>query len=198
MDKKRHLQDLLGLLRAHYCGGNAAELGRRIDTDGTYINRLFYPPGKPGGKGIGPDIMDKASRAFDLPRGFWEMSLDEASAAIAAKPVLEQPAAHPKQPALRRPLLDEALPVVLEAMAAVRSRAELRQLLPMLVDTNAEAYRTRLLELLQEAASNQPQEQEARVNPAYQDLADAEVKLAEDRKRNEKKHGRQPPAAHAA
>lgn len=96
------------------------------------------------------------------------------------------------------PTLADALPVVLAAMAAVRSRAELRQLLPMLVDTNAEAYRTRLLELLQEAASNQPQEQEARVNPAYQDLIDAEVRLAEERRQNEKKHGRQPPAAHAA
>ncbi|MFC7460779.1 S24 family peptidase [Hydrogenophaga defluvii] len=84
MDKKLRLQALLGLLRERYCSGNGAELGRRIETDGTYINRLFYEPGKPGGKNVGPDIMDKATRAFNLPRGFWEMDLGEAAAAIGA------------------------------------------------------------------------------------------------------------------
>lgn len=84
MDKKRHLQDLLGLLRAHYCGGNAAELGRRIDKDGSYVGRLFYAPEKAGAKGIGPEIMDQATKAFSLPRGFWEMSVEEARVAIGA------------------------------------------------------------------------------------------------------------------
>jgi hypothetical protein len=84
MEKKLRLQALLGLLREHYCGGNGSELGRRIETDGTYVNRLFYEPGKPGGKNVGPDIMDKATRAFNLPRGFWEMSLEEATAAITS------------------------------------------------------------------------------------------------------------------
>jgi hypothetical protein len=44
--------------------------------------------------------------------------------------------------------LETALPVVLDAMAKSQARAELRQLLPMLVDTNATAYRQRLYELL--------------------------------------------------
>lgn len=82
MDKKLRLQALLALLREHFCNGNGAELGRRIDTDGTYINRLFYEPGKPGGKNVGPDIMEKASKAFNLPRGYWEMTITEAEAAI--------------------------------------------------------------------------------------------------------------------
>ena len=84
MDKNRHLQGLLGLVRSHFCGNNAAELGRRLDKDGSYINRLFYPPGKRGGKGIGPEITEKATKAFGLPRGFWEMSVEEASVAIGA------------------------------------------------------------------------------------------------------------------
>lgn len=45
-----------------------------------------------------------------------------------------------------------ALSIVLDALAACKARAELRQLLPMLVDTDAPAYRHRLAELLTDAA----------------------------------------------
>lgn len=45
-------------------------------------------------------------------------------------------------------VLNQALDVVLDALAESPHRAELRQLLPMLVDTNAQAYRQRLAELL--------------------------------------------------
>lgn len=52
------------------------------------------------------------------------------------------------------PSLAQALPVVLDALARAAQRAELRQLLPMLVDTDAPAYRQRLAELLSAAAGN--------------------------------------------
>ncbi|MFG6413820.1 hypothetical protein ACG02S_07890 [Roseateles sp. DC23W] len=44
--------------------------------------------------------------------------------------------------------LNDALTMVLDALAACSARTELRQLLPMLIDTNAPAYRQRLAELL--------------------------------------------------
>lgn len=86
MDRKLRLQALLGLLKTAYCGGKAAELARRIETDASYVNRLFYAPDKAGAKGIGPDVMDKATKAFGLPRGFWEMEPDEAGRVLAPEP----------------------------------------------------------------------------------------------------------------
>lgn len=65
-------QELLKKLRDDYCGGNSAELARRLKTDPTYVNRLFYPVGKKGRKGIGLTLMRSATQAFDLPPGFWE------------------------------------------------------------------------------------------------------------------------------
>ena len=50
------------------------------------------------------------------------------------------------------PPLNLALEVVLNALAQATNREELKQLLPMIVDTNAAAYRTRLLELLEQQA----------------------------------------------
>lgn len=55
------------------------------------------------------------------------------------------PAPAPGMPA---PTLAQALGVVMDAIAMSPARAELKQLLPMLVDTNAAAYRARLAELL--------------------------------------------------
>lgn len=66
------LQLLLQQIRDRLCGGNAAELARRIKKDPTYVNRLFYPPGKAGAKRIGLEIMAACNDAFGLPRGFWE------------------------------------------------------------------------------------------------------------------------------
>lgn len=65
-------QVLLTLIKNKLCGGNAAELARRIGKDPTYVNRLFYLPGKSGRKGIGLEIMEACTRAFSLPPGFWE------------------------------------------------------------------------------------------------------------------------------
>lgn len=65
-------QVLLIQLRDERCGGNAAELARKIKKDPTYVNRLLYPIGKRGRKGIGLEVMRAASVAFSLPPGFWE------------------------------------------------------------------------------------------------------------------------------
>ena len=64
-------QRLLMEVRDKLCGGNASSLAREIGRDPTYANRLFYPAGKAGRKGIGLRIMNAASRAFFLPSGFW-------------------------------------------------------------------------------------------------------------------------------
>jgi hypothetical protein len=70
------LQKLLMKIRDERCGGNAAELARRIKKDPTYVNRLFYPKGKAGGKGVGLEIMTACTEAFDLPPGYWEGAAD--------------------------------------------------------------------------------------------------------------------------
>lgn len=49
---------------------------------------------------------------------------------------------------LTSPPIHAAVKVVLDALAASPHRAELKQLLPMLIDTDAPAYRLRLAELL--------------------------------------------------
>lgn len=67
-------QRLLVEIRDKLCGGNAAQLARQLNKDPTYVNRLFYPEGKPGRKGIGLEIMTAANRAFFLPVGFWDMN----------------------------------------------------------------------------------------------------------------------------
>lgn len=55
-----------------------------------------------------------------------------------------------------KPTLAQALEVVLDAMAQSTAKAELKQLLPMLVETNAAAYRARLGELLGQSLQKQP------------------------------------------
>lgn len=65
-------QRLLMWIRDKKCGGVAAELARKIDKDATYVNRLLYPIGKAGRKGIGLEIMKACSDAFELPPGFWD------------------------------------------------------------------------------------------------------------------------------
>jgi len=72
MPEFTNYQLLLMQLRDTRCGGSAAELGRQIGKDGTYVHRLFYPIGKKGGKGIGLAIMDACNKAFGLPAGYWD------------------------------------------------------------------------------------------------------------------------------
>lgn len=79
-----HQQLLLKKLRDERCGGVAAELARQIKKDVTYVNRLFYPPGKKGRKNIGLEIMRACTEAFQLPPGFWE-GADVAAAAEEKK-----------------------------------------------------------------------------------------------------------------
>lgn len=71
-DTNRQL--LLARIRDDLCGGNAAELARKIDKNASYISRLFYPKGKPGGRGIGLEVIDACNEAFKglLPLNFWE------------------------------------------------------------------------------------------------------------------------------
>lgn len=78
MDKYDRLQALMLGIKERYCGGTAAELARKLGRDASYVNRLFYARGRNGAKGIGPDLMERASEVFSLPRGFWEMSPEEA------------------------------------------------------------------------------------------------------------------------
>lgn len=77
MENYDRLQALFRYVRQHFCGGSSAELARRIGRSDSYVNRLFYPKEKNGSKGIGPEIMQACSEAFALPRGFWEMTLEE-------------------------------------------------------------------------------------------------------------------------
>ncbi|WP_369662124.1 helix-turn-helix transcriptional regulator [Variovorax sp. V15] len=78
MEKYERLQALLTFIKNRFCGGKAAELARRIGRSDSYVNRLFYPQEKNGAKGIGTEIMDACTEAFSLPRGFWEMTPEEA------------------------------------------------------------------------------------------------------------------------
>lgn len=65
-------QLLLMRIRDEKCGGNAAELARRIKRSPTYISRLFYPTGKAGAKGIGLEIMSACTEEFELHPGYWD------------------------------------------------------------------------------------------------------------------------------
>ncbi len=65
-------QRLLVRLRDERCAGNSAELARRIKKAPTYVNRLFYPSGKKGAKGIGLEIITACNEAFNLPPGYWD------------------------------------------------------------------------------------------------------------------------------
>lgn len=65
-------QLLLMELRDTFCEKNSAALARELNKDATYVNRLFYPKGKAGAKGIGLAIMKAANLAFFLPPGFWD------------------------------------------------------------------------------------------------------------------------------
>lgn len=98
MDNYERLQALLAFIRKQYCGGKAAELARRIERSDSYVNRLFYPPGKNGAKGIGPEIMQACTEAFDLPRGFWEMTPEEAAVEISGSSSTAETAPPPAMP----------------------------------------------------------------------------------------------------
>lgn len=80
-------QQLLMRIRKEYCGDNSAELARRISKDSTYVHRLFYPVGKKGRKGIGLEIMQACTTAFNLPPGFWEGAESTDEKHVAQEPL---------------------------------------------------------------------------------------------------------------
>lgn len=82
MDEYERLQELLLLIKRHYCRNVAAELARATGMDTSYVNRLFYPQNKAGAKGIGLKAMKDCNKAFNLPAGFWDMSPAEAQASL--------------------------------------------------------------------------------------------------------------------
>ncbi len=67
-------QELLKQIRSTYCDDKTVRLAQAIGKDYSYVSRLFYPTEKKGHKGIGLEIMEACSRAFDLPNGFWDGS----------------------------------------------------------------------------------------------------------------------------
>jgi len=88
MDQHTRLQQLLTIVCSEFTQGNRAAMARAIGKDASYVNRLFYPQDKKGAKGIGQELMEATRTAFDLPRGFWEMTPNEAAAALKHTPDL--------------------------------------------------------------------------------------------------------------
>jgi SOS-response transcriptional repressor LexA len=64
MDKYEFRRQRLIKIRDEKCGGNAAELARRIGKDATYVTRTLYPEGKPGKKRIADEMMEAIERSF--------------------------------------------------------------------------------------------------------------------------------------
>lgn len=86
MPTDTELQALLRQVRRDYCKDNATTLAKRIGKDASYVHRLFYPRGKKGAKGIGLEIMNACSAAFNLPPGFWDNAAAPQQATIAMEP----------------------------------------------------------------------------------------------------------------
>lgn len=74
---EHRLQRLIEL-RDHFCGGIAARLAKAIKRDPTYVTRMFYPPGKPGRKGIAYEIEHLIESTYHLPKGWFDMPLGDA------------------------------------------------------------------------------------------------------------------------
>lgn len=78
-------QELLKQIRSTYCEDKTVRLAQAIGKDYSYVSRLFYPTEKKGHKGIGLEIMEACSRAFDLPSGFWDGSDSDSSTPTAPR-----------------------------------------------------------------------------------------------------------------
>jgi hypothetical protein len=85
-------------------------------------------------RGLRKSTARKIERAFGKP-DYW-LDIDHSTHA------------DPEEQRVQLPALKVALEVVMNALAASVAKAELKQLIPMLVDTNAQAYRDRLFQLL--------------------------------------------------
>jgi hypothetical protein len=65
-------QELLKAVRDTYCDKVNAKLAEAIGIQPSYANRLFYPIGKKGRKGIGLSVMRACTAKFKLAPGYWE------------------------------------------------------------------------------------------------------------------------------
>ncbi len=83
MDKYERRRQRLIELRDTKCGGNAAELARRIERDASYVTRMLYPEGKRGKKRIADEMIEVIEVAFGLPQG-WLDHISEHSKPMAA------------------------------------------------------------------------------------------------------------------
>ena len=109
-----------------------------------------------GGNQSRPSTMQPVADFFGVDvGGFYDP--DKAIMELRRLGAMEGPM-HPGPVAVQAgpPTLAQALEVVLDAMAQSTAKAELKQLLPMLVETNAAAYRARLGELLGQSLQKQP------------------------------------------
>lgn len=70
MDKYEIRRVRLAELRDTRCGGNTAELSRRLERSPTYVMRMLYPADKAGRKRIADDMIEVIEKAFDLPHGW--------------------------------------------------------------------------------------------------------------------------------
>lgn len=123
--------------------GGPGALAAALDSTDTHITAMVK-----GRRNVGDDLADKLELTFNLSPG--TIDARDPSGLSASQKVGEAPA----QPSA--PTLAQALEVVMDAMAQSTAKAELKQLLPMLVETNASAYRTRLGELLGQSLQKQP------------------------------------------
>lgn len=150
MTRAERWRSLLVLLRDTFCRGNQAQLARLIGKDGSYVNRLFWPPEKKGAKGIGPEVVDACNRAFNLPSGYWDMHPGQAASALGEQagfvPATLAPALHGSAS------LPQALEMLGQALMAADDLTldQVRPLLARLVDepTRAPEIVPRLAALL--------------------------------------------------
>ncbi|MFH1493765.1 MAG: S24 family peptidase [Pseudomonadota bacterium] len=70
MDKYERRRQRLIELRDTKCGGNGAELARKIGRDPSYVTRMLYQEGKAGKKRIADEMIEIIETAFLLPRGW--------------------------------------------------------------------------------------------------------------------------------
>lgn len=130
-------RDNMKALEREAGGPSDAARGAGMRTAGQWINLRNGAPDSKTGKprGMNKATARKIERAFGKPY-LW-LDTDHGPADAGAQ-LLDSTS----------PSVRDALDVVLNAVTSSGDRAELRQLLPMFVETGAQAYRDRLHELL--------------------------------------------------
>lgn len=135
--------------------GGPGALAAALDSTDTHITAMVK-----GRRNVGDDLADKLEETFNLLPGTIDLcnpaGLVAHPSGLVAFPVNQPATSQPTAVHTVMPTLAQALEVVLDAMAQSTAKAELKQLLPMLVETNAAAYRARLGELLGQSLQKQP------------------------------------------